>query len=213
MSVPHRDGGPREPIFNALPPAVLILALAIIGAELARYLFPPLGQWIFEASVLVIVPTGETQPVQPLGSYAPYLLHVLVHFGWLHIIMNSVVLVSAGRAVGNVMGYRTRGTLSFLLFFAVCSVLGAVAQAVAAGGELMTLGGASTGVSGLIAASGWAMGGQAGMLRLTLPWIGINLLIGLLELAMPIPIGWAAHIGGAVAGAALFPIFASFARR
>ena len=51
------------------------------------------------------------------------------------------------------------------------------------------------------------------MLRLTLPWIAINLLIGLLGIAVPIPIGWAAHIGGAIAGAGLFPLALYLARR
>lgn len=70
------------------------------------------------------------------------------------------------------------------------------------------MGGASTGVSGLIAGAGWVRGGYRGMLGLVMPWIGINIAIGLANIAMPVPIGWAAHIGGAVAGALVFPVFA-----
>ena len=68
------------------------------------------------------------------------------------------------------------------------------------------MGGASTGVSGLLAAAGWVMGGYRGMLRLALPWIGLNLVFGLVGLGFPIPIGWMAHIGGTIAGAVLFPV-------
>lgn len=212
MSVPHRDSQPREPIFNSIPPAVLILALAILGAELLRHLVPPLGQFIVEASVLINVPPGTPAPEQPLGPLAPYLLHILVHFGWLHIIMNLVVLVSAGRLVAVALGQDGHGTAVFLGFFAVCSILGGLSQVVADSNSFLTLGGASTGVSGLIAAAGWVRGGQSGMLRLTLPWIAVNLLIGLLGIALPIPIGWAAHIGGAIAGAGLFPLALRLAR-
>lgn len=213
MSVPHRDGQPREPIFNSIPLAVLILALAILGAELLRWLVPPLGQFVYEASVLINVPPGTPAPAQPLGPWAPYLLHIFVHFGWLHIIMNLVVLVSAGRLVAGALGQGWRGTAVFLGFFAACSIAGGISQVIADSNSFLTLGGASTGVSGLIAAAGWVRGGQGGMLRLTLPWIAINLLIGLLGIAVPIPIGWAAHIGGAIAGAGLFPLALYLARR
>lgn len=212
MSVPHRDSGHREPVFNSMPAAVLVLALAILGAELAKLVVPPLGEAIFQASVLVHTPPGMERPAQPLGRYLPYVLHFLVHFGWLHIIMNLVILVSTGRLVARVLGESARGVLLFLGFFGACSVLGAIAQVVAEGSEPLMLGGASTGVSGLIAAAGWVRGGYAGMLRLTLPWIGVNLVIGVLGVAFPIPIGWAAHIGGAVAGAGLFPVILRFAR-
>lgn len=207
MSVPERDSGQREPIFNSIPTAVLVLALAIVGAELAKFAVPPLGDLIFQASVLVHAPAGTPAPSQPLGPYWPYLLHFLVHFGWLHIIMNLVVLVSAGRLVARALGDHLFGVSLFLVFFGMCSVLGAITQVVAEGSAGLMLGGASTGVSGLIAAAGWVRGGYKGMLRLTLPWIAVNLLIGVIGIAMPIPIGWAAHIGGAVAGAGLFPVF------
>lgn len=68
------------------------------------------------------------------------------------------------------------------------------------------MGGASTGASGLIAAVGWVTGGWRGMARLAVPWIGLNLLIAVTGLAIPIPIGWAAHIGGTLAGAVLTPL-------
>jgi membrane associated rhomboid family serine protease len=68
------------------------------------------------------------------------------------------------------------------------------------------MGGASTGVSGLIAAAGWVRGGFRGMLGLALPWIGFNIVIALTGMVLPIPISWAGHIGGTVAGALLFPL-------
>ena len=76
------------------------------------------------------------------------------------------------------------------------------------------MGGASTGVSGLLAAAGWVTGGLTGMLRLALPWIAINLFIALTGAVFPVPIGWAGHIGGTLAGMLLTPVFlAIFSQR
>ena len=66
--------------------------------------------------------------------------------------------------------------------------------------------GASTGVSGLIAAVGWVTGGWRGMARLALPWIVINLGIAVAEHFIALPIAWAGHIGGTLAGAVLTPL-------
>lgn len=214
MSVPERDderdgppgGGSRQPIFNNIPPGVLIIALPILAVALLEIIAPGLERWIFAASVVVVPGPGQIAPQQPLGPWAPYLLHVLIHFGFLHIAMNVTILVSAGRAVGSSFGTDLRGTLGFLVFFALCSIAGAAAQVAFSGNEAMTMGGASTGVSGLLAAAGWVMGGYRGMLRLALPWIGLNLVFGLVGLGFPIPIGWMAHIGGTIAGAVLFPV-------
>ena len=58
------------------------------------------------------------------------------------------------------------------------------------------------------------MGGWRGMLRLALPWIGLNLVIAVTGLAFPIPISWAGHIGGTLAGIVLTPVLiALFGRR
>lgn len=212
MSVPERDGGGREPIFNSLPPGVLIVALPIILAQLVSWMVPEAGSWIFEASVLAVAGPGLQLAPQPLGPLVPYIGHVLVHFGVLHLAMNLVILVSMGRAVCNALGWGRRATLGFVVLFVLCSIAGAVTQLLVSGGEQMLMGGASTGVSGVLVAGGWAMGGYRGMLRFALPWIGVNLLLGLLGMAWPIPVGWAAHIGGAIAGAILFPLIQAFFR-
>ena len=44
------------------------------------------------------------------------------------------------------------------------------------------------------------------MTRLALPWIGINVLIAVANLAFPIPVSWSGHIGGTLAGAVLTPV-------
>ena len=203
--MPLRDGR-RDPVFNAMPPAVLILATGILLVAGAEYLLPDVGRWIFSASVLIEPGPSQLVPQQPLGPYAPYLLHVFIHFGFLHIAMNVAILISAGRSVGMAFGTGVKGSAGFLILFFACSVIGAVAQILLHSGEPMVMGGASTGVSGLIAAAGWVMGGWRGMARLALPWIGLNIILAFAGMAFPVPLAWAGHIGGTVAGIILTPI-------
>lgn len=213
VSVPQRDDAVPPPIFNAIPPAVLLLAGAILLAGILGAISGALAEWMFTAFVVVAAPEGVTMS-QPLGPLAPYVLHILIHFGFLHIAMNLAILIGAGRPVGLAFGGGLRGTAGFLGLFLTCSAAGAVAQVLIPTAEVMTMGGASTGVSGLLAAAGWVTGGWRGMARLALPWIGLNLLIAVTGFVFPVPIGWAAHIGGTVAGALLTPLFlAIFAER
>lgn len=203
--MPHRDA-PRAPVFNAMPPAVLALAGAILAVALGSYLSPQFDAWVFAAGVLLVAEPGTPLPAQPLGHAATYLLHIFIHFGLLHLAMNTAVIIGAGRPVGLAFGTGLRGSAGFLVLFLACSAAGAGLEVLLHSGEPVRMGGASTGASGLIAAVGWVMGGWRGMLRLTAPWIGFNLLIALTGLAIPIPIGWAAHIGGTLAGAVLTPV-------
>jgi membrane associated rhomboid family serine protease len=204
VSVPERDGSDSPPIFNDMPPGVLILATVIVGSFLIGLVHDPARIWWISANAVVAIEPGDVLPAQPFGHVLPYLTHVFVHFGALHIVFNTAALVALGRAVGKAFGYGLQGTLGFLIFFFTCSVAGALMDVMLHSGDLRILGGASTGVSGLFAAAGWVRGGWRGMAAMAMPWIGLNLLLGLTGTILPIPIGWAAHIGGTIAGAILF---------
>jgi membrane associated rhomboid family serine protease len=206
MSVPERDNTARVPVFNAVPPAVLILGSVIVSVYVLGALMPAVQDWSRLAGAVLIAGNDGRPPIQPLGSYAPYLLHVFVHFGFLHVAMNTAALVGFGTAVGRAFGTGTRGTVGFLIFFFACSLGGALLELVLHTGGATAMAGASTGVSGLLMAAGWVRGGYRGMLSLGLPWVGFNLLIGLTNIAIDIPIGWLAHIGGSLVGAVLFPV-------
>lgn len=214
MSVPERDKGARVPVFNSAPLGVVILLAGIVGVYLLGLVFPGFLGWSRSAAVVFVAGEGGRIPIQPFGPYLPYALHVFIHFGLFHIAMNSAILVSAGSSVGKAFGEGVRGVTGFLIFFFACSIIGAVAHALIQTGPISAMAGASTGVSGIIAAAGWVRGGYKGMLSLALPWIGINILIGLTDTLVGVPIGWMAHIGGTIAGAILFPIMLPlFAKR
>ncbi|OLF80605.1 hypothetical protein AWH62_15355 [Maricaulis sp. W15] len=215
MSVPQRDesGGawnaappPKAPVFNAMPPAVLVIALSIVGVSLAGQVLPEFQRGMFEAGVFIAAERGARLPAQPLGPVAPLLLHVYIHFGLAHIAINLAVLVGAGRAVGERLGSGLLGSAGFVFLFFACAVTGAAAAAFFHQGPPVQMGGASTAVSGLIAAAGWVRGGWRGMAQLALPWIAINIVIGLVGDLMPIPISWLGHIGGTLGGMILTPL-------
>jgi membrane associated rhomboid family serine protease len=213
MSVSQRDNRGRVPIFNSVPPGVGLILLGVLGVYLIEFALPGVAGWIRQAGVIYLAESQVQLPLQPLGAFAPYLLHVFIHFGFLHVAMNSVILVSTGREVEAAFGPGHRGMVGFLVFFFICSVIGALSSVLTHSGDPTAMAGASTGVSGLIAAAGWVRGGWRGMAQLALPWIGLNLLIGLSNMFASIPIGWMAHIGGTIAGAILFPVLLALFRR
>ncbi|WP_300545251.1 rhomboid family intramembrane serine protease [Maricaulis sp.] len=189
-----------------MPTAVLLLSGAILAVAGLGYLSPEFGNWVFAACVVIAADPGMALPSQPLGHAVPYVLHVFLHFGLLHLAMNLAVIVGAGRPVGLAFGTGIRGSSGFLVLFFLCAAGGAGLQVLMHSGDLMTMGGASSGASGLLAAVGWVMGGWRGMLRLAVPWIGLNLLGAFTGLVIPVPVGWFAHVGGTVTGAVLTPV-------
>lgn len=204
--MPEWNGAPRQPVFNSVPAVILVLAALMAIVHFSGAVSAPLRDLFVASFILIETPPGISPPSQPLGNEAPYLLHVFVHFGLLHFGMNVVVLIGAGGLVARQFGTDLRGTAGFLVFFFACALAGALTQQVLPADGPSSMGGASTAISGLIAAAGWARDGYRGMLRLAVPWIGFNILIGVTGALLVIPIGWAAHIGGTIAGAVLYPV-------
>jgi len=188
---------PREPVFNNAPAIVLWLGLAIAGVTALQLLGPPrLEDWLLRSGAIV---TGYEQPPRPLGGFAPYILHVFIHGGFLHLAMNLAALAAFGPPVARDLGRGLTGGVWFLAFFFLCGLAGGLAQQVSSLQPGLALG-ASSAISGLLPAAGYARGGWRGAARLGAPWLVINLvLIGVA------PIAWAAHLGGLAAGWLAYP--------
>lgn len=195
----------RQPIFNNVPPVPLVLAASFVGVFVIGQLAPPLNEQFFQIGALV--PGLGLQHPSPLGPWSPFIFHVFLHGGLMHLVFNSIAMLTFGAGAYRPFGSGSLGVSGYLLFFFVCSVAGAGLQVLVAPGSMTPMIGASTGISGLLAAAGWAEGGYRGMLRYALPWGGFNLLLFLLGPLFPIPISWAGHLGGLIAGAILFPVF------
>jgi membrane associated rhomboid family serine protease len=199
----------REPIFNALPGVVLVLAAAVIAVTAAQLLGPPdLYAGLLAAGALI--GGGEYSDVpQPYGPLAPLVLHVFLHGGWIHLFINMAAMASFGPGVALGLGRGPRGWALFLAFFFACAIGGGLAQEAVFRLEDSpgTAIGASSALSGFLPAIGYLQGGFGGALRTSTPWLLINLALAVTGFAIALPIAWAAHLGGLAAGLVLFPLF------
>lgn len=208
----------REPIFNGFPPIVLLLSAVIIGVS-ALFFFAgePLRDELWYAFAILHDP-NVNYIQRPLGDTGPIFLHVLLHVNGLHLIMNMAMMIAFGPAIAKAMGPGFKGAGLFVGFFLACAAAGALAQLgwSIATRETMAAIGASTALSGFFAAAGWLMGGLRGAIRMSVPWLVINLVIavaGSLFVSMfGMRLAWVAHIGGLAGGFVLFPLFLKMAR-
>ncbi len=203
---------PREPVFNGFPAIVLILSAAIIGVSAIGFLAgDEVLNWLYYAFALIHDPQINYIG-RPFGAIGPVFLHVFLHGGLFHLIMNMTVMVAFGPAIAKAMGPGMKGAVGFLLFFFLCAAAGALFQLGWSWivSEKITAIGASSALSGFFAAGGWLMGGLRGAVRLSAPWLVINVVIAVIGNAITqslfgMQLAWAAHIGGLAGGFVLFP--------
>lgn len=150
------------------------------------------------------------------GRLAGLVGHIFLHGGWLHLFLNTTALLAFGAPVARLFGSSPAGALRFAAYFLVCGVLGGLFFWALHPTGAVPLVGASGAISGL-------MGGAARLIErrgvvgrpfsraalgFVVPWIALNLLIGLAGAAFALPIAWEAHLGGLAAGLLLLGLFA-----
>lgn len=220
-SGPTGPSGGREPIFNDIPPVLVGLAAVICAISILAFVAPPaLQALIFEGFGV-----GERARRAPLSYPLGYLAHVFVHGGIGHLAMNMIIAMAVGRGVAKRFGSTRRGAIAFLVLFFVCAIAGAATQVVfdsLLGRGNANLIGASTAVSGLVAAAMYVLRSRPGrplpsMLSQTYasavaPWFLLNLVPAAMVAVAPGAFGmlagiaWMAHVGGLLGGAIIFPV-------
>ena len=204
---------PRKPVRPSYPPVLIGLASAIVLASLVQFLAPAeVEEWMYEAGAIIGGDRFEGVP-RPFGVWGPLVLHLFLHGGILHLGFNIWALMSFGTVVARWTGPGVRGSVGFLAFFAFCGVGGGLAQMAvfALDGEGGVAIGASSAISGLLPALGWLQGGWRRAVGISVPWLLINLALAAFGAVSPIPIAWAAHLGGLAAGF-MFPVFFAWGR-
>jgi membrane associated rhomboid family serine protease len=222
-----------EPIFN-VPASVLIAAALMIVLQIVKGLLPD-EQGLEFLLALAFIPARYSGAAPELpGGYltavTSFLTYMVVHAGWVHLLVNLMWMVAFGSAVA-----RRIGNLRFVSFSVVCGIAGALTHLVFHFGELAPVVGASAAISGQMAAalrfvfSAGAQGGRRRpdfarvpleslsetltdrrILLVLVIWVVLNAIFGLGAVSIAGTegqIAWEAHIGGFLCGLLLFGFF------
>jgi membrane associated rhomboid family serine protease len=141
----------HEPMFN-VPGSVLAVLGLLVGVQILLTVLPEApSDWLTLA--LSFIPAryeglASALPGGDVAAVTSFLTYAAVHGDFMHLAINSAWLLAFGGVVAN----RT-GPLRFFLFFAVCSIAGAVAFLWLNQGLMAPMVGASGAVSGLMGAT------------------------------------------------------------
>ena len=206
-----------QPLFNALPPVVVALALAVFavevlisagargyigGAEAVGWRLEAIREFAFFSPVLEFVIERRAWTSSELLRFVTY---PFIHLGFTHVIFVIVFLLALGKLVGEVFG-----NLAVLVVFFGSAVLGALIYAGLTGDPRPLVGG-YPGVYGLIGAYTfilWVSYGVAGenqyrAFTLIGFLMGIQLIFGFLFGSTN---DWVAEIAGFLVGFAISPM-------
>jgi len=193
------------------PVTLLLIALSIAGFGLV-YLRLPL-EWLallsFNPFYLV-----DGRPVfeDVSGQYWRFVTPCFIHFGWLHIVFNSLWLWELGSRIEQVMG-----KLNMALLFIVIAVVSNSSQSVF--GSPGLFGGMSGVVYGLLGFAwvaplfqpAWQIQPRPAIMLFMVGWL-VVCMVGLVKVLGFGAIANAAHLGGLVCGVVLGGIFGLWGR-
>jgi membrane associated rhomboid family serine protease len=222
--------GASEPMFN-IPRVVLLLAGVMIGMQLIQMLLPTEESLQFLLA-LAFIPARYSGAAQELpGGYltalTSFVTYMLVHSGWVHLVVNLLWMAAFGSPVA-----KRLGDLRFLSFSALCGIAGALIHLVFHFGEMTPVVGASAAISGQMAAAlrfvfAGRPRGEGDLAQVPLEslaktltdsrilavlgfWVVLNIVFGLSVVSIAGTegdIAWEAHIGGFLFGLLCFGFF------
>jgi len=197
--------------WRSAPVTVVLIALSLCGFLLV-YLRAPLD-WMALFTFESFEVSGRELEFQGMkNQYWRLVTPVFLHFGWLHIVFNSLWMWELGTRVERVMGH-----LNMVLLFLVIAVVSNTSQYFSSGPGLF--GGMSGVVYGLLGFAWvapllqprWSIQPPKGIMLFMVGWL-VVCMVGLVEVLGFGAIANAAHLGGLVCGAALGAAFALLSR-
>jgi membrane associated rhomboid family serine protease len=204
----------------------IVTTLLIAACALAFFWQLSLGEQGFELAVRALGVTPATlighQHLPPelylVPPAATLVSSMFLHGGWMHIVGNMLYLWIFGNNVEDAMGH-----MRFAVFYLLCGLAAALAQAIPNPASAVPMIGASGAISGVLGAY-LLLYPHARVLTLIplgfyvrfvyLPawlllgfWFVLQIINTLLVAEERGGVAWGAHIGGFVAGVALIPLF------
>jgi membrane associated rhomboid family serine protease len=198
----------RQPVLN-LPPMVQALLILLAAVHLVRLALPQDWDWWAIETFAFIPARYSVAELFDWGAVVAPVTHMLLHGGWLHLIVNMATLMAFGAGVERRIGGRR-----LLGFAIVCGLAGAAAHYLVYMDSLNPVIGASGAISGLFGGvlrllAGRRQGqGLRALVPIVLIWVAANVAFGLTGVAgAEEGIAWVAHLGGFFAGLVLFGTF------
>lgn len=195
---PPEDRGGREPILNVpFLPALIAASMPVL------YFFQ---ERLADGGLSMAFRAIDLQQ----GRWSGLFTTMLLHGGWVHAAMNAVGALTFGAPVARQLK-GAGGGVGFLLLYTAGGAIGALGYGLCHPGSQAPLVGASGAVFALVGAATRLMGGHGrvmpltdpGVVRASLAWMGVNLVVGLVGLAPGAEgarIAWEAHAFGFVVG-------------
>jgi len=224
---------PREPILN-VPTAVVVAAGLMIAVQVVRGLLPDEMDLTVLLTLAFIPARYSGAALELPGGYVTcvtsFVTYMVVHGGWVHLLVNLLWMLAFGSAVA-----RRIGTRGFFEFSILCGVAGALTHLVLHWGTMAPVVGASAAISGQMAGAlrfiffarrkpgerapdfvGSPLASLGSTLRdhrilgFLVFWVVLNAYFGLSAVSFGGSSGniaWEAHIGGFVCGLLIFGFF------
>jgi GlpG protein len=202
---------PRRAVWMKSPVTLVLIALSVVGFMLV-YLQAPVS-WLAQLTYTPFSRSGDNiQFYETSGQYWRFITPTFIHFGWLHIVFNSLWLWDLGSRVERVMG-----SVNMLLLFLVIALVSNVAQFVFGGPSVF--GGMSGVVYGLLGfcwvgpllQPSWKIQPTPGIMLFMVGWL-LLCVFGIIEVLGFGSIANAAHVGGLLSGAILGGAFGLLSR-
>jgi membrane associated rhomboid family serine protease len=221
-----------EPVLN-VPRSVAGVAALLIGVQLVRGLLPDELDLTLLLALAFIPARYSGAALELPGGYltavTSFVTYMVVHAGWIHLVVNLLWMLAFGSAVA-----RRMGDLRFLVFSVLCGIAGAFTHLLFHLGDMAPVVGASAAISGQMAGAlrfifraqrpGLRtpdfLGAPLMSLKETLSdkrivaflifWIALNAYFGLSAIRIAGEAGsiaWEAHIGGFLCGLLIFGAF------
>lgn len=205
---PKTDKDSHEPMFN-LPVATKWLLAIIVGVHVLAQVILPNGaySWIFTHFSFIPARWGGGLAFELYTPLTP-VSYMLLHASWLHLAINSVMLLAFGSGIERWMGPRR-----MVIFSILCGLIAIATHLLFNVGSMQAVVGASGAISGLFAAAlvminrgHRELGGRFGILPFIVLWIGISIAFGMTGAPDGSAVAWAAHVGGFIGGFAVLKL-------